>query len=413
MGEQAMASGAIEVRDDGTLLLTPSRAQNPQGLADALSLFAERLPSSEAAPHYRLSAASVWRGRRLGLSLEKMVETLERHSGQALPPKLREDLTRWSGQIDRLRLEVEGDRLILSSPNPLVITAVMSHRTLGPLVTKPIDRHRVELMAAAYPNLIATFDACDYPVLDQVPTDWVPLEPTSAPRPPRVRSRTTGPRGNARRAASAKRKRQAAAPRQCQAITTRGRPCKNRATSSTPYCRVHSDHEASPGFDLEILSRMLWHASLEAHEEEEEALLSPVQMARGRIVILMGLGLCTWLVFHLLRAGLLYGLGWSLPAWLLAGVAGVLSCGVWGRLMVGLGVLSTLGYVGLYVGSIGWDCLHKEGLILNLCYVVIPVLLPLWVLSQMDLSWPWVFACFPVGLWVGELLYVFLDASSA
>jgi hypothetical protein len=57
--------------------------------------------------------------------------------------------------------------------------------------------------------------------------------------------------------------------------------------------------------------------------------------------------------------------------------------------------------------------LHKEGLILNLCYVVIPVLLPLWVLSQMDLSWPWVFACFPVGLWVGELLYVFLDASSA
>jgi len=108
MGEQAMASGAIEVRDDGTLWLMPKRADNPQGLADAVSRFAERLPSSEAAPHYRLSAASVWRGRRPGLSLEKMVETLERHSGQTLPPKLREDLTRWSGQIDRLRLEVEG-----------------------------------------------------------------------------------------------------------------------------------------------------------------------------------------------------------------------------------------------------------------------------------------------------------------
>jgi hypothetical protein len=28
-----------------------------------------------------------------------------------------------------------------------------------------------------------------------------------------------------------------------------------------------------------------------------------------------------------------------------------------------MGVLSSLGYVGLLVGSIGFDCLHKEGLI--------------------------------------------------
>jgi hypothetical protein len=150
MGEQEMASGAIEVRADGTLLLMPKRADNPQGLADAVSLFAERVPSSDLAPRYRLSAASVWRGRRLGLSLETMIETLERHSGQALPPKLRDDLTRWSGQIDLLRLEVEAERLILSSTNPLVITAVMSHRTLGPLVTEPLDAMRVELQAAAY-----------------------------------------------------------------------------------------------------------------------------------------------------------------------------------------------------------------------------------------------------------------------
>jgi hypothetical protein len=60
-----MASGAIEVRDEGTLRLMPRRAQNPQGLADAMSRFAEWLPLSDLTPHDRLSAASVWRGRRL------------------------------------------------------------------------------------------------------------------------------------------------------------------------------------------------------------------------------------------------------------------------------------------------------------------------------------------------------------
>jgi hypothetical protein len=56
--------------------------------------------------------------------------------------------------------------------------------------------------------------------------------------------------------------------------------------------------------------------------------------------------------------------------------------------------------------------LHKEGLIINLCFVVIPVLLPLWGLSQAGLSWAWVFVCFPVGVWVGQYVYSFLNAMS-
>jgi hypothetical protein len=55
---------------------------------------------------------------------------------------------------------------------------------------------------------------------------------------------------------------------------------------------------------------------------------------------------------------------------------------------------------------------RHSGLILNLCFVGIPVLLPLWGLSQVGLSWAWVFLCFPVGLWVGQWVYSFLDAMS-
>jgi len=86
-----MSPGAIEVNDDGTLQLVPQRAQNAQGLEDALSRFADRTNPSETPPRYRLSAASVWRARRMGLSLETMVQTLETHSGRELPPKVHAD----------------------------------------------------------------------------------------------------------------------------------------------------------------------------------------------------------------------------------------------------------------------------------------------------------------------------------
>ncbi len=412
--EKGMTPRAIEVEDNGTLRVVSKRADNPQSLEDALSLLADRIPSSDLAPRYRLSAASVRRARRMGLSLERIVETLERHSGQTLPAKLRSDLTLWSEHIERLRLELDAGRLVLCSDNPLVITAVMSHRTLSGFVAEQLDANRAELRAEAYPELIDTFDACRYPVLDHVPSGWRPDEaspvpgPRRLPAPPRA---SVTPRSKRRPHRSGGAASSQAATHQCQAITQRGRQCKNRVRPPTRYCRVHADRGDSSWIDTDALSLMSWHAYLEAVQDEET--LSLVQLARSRVVILMWIGLSTWLVSHLLRAGLLYGLGWSPVPWIVTGMALVLSCGILGRLVAGLGVLSTLGYVGLYVLSIGFDCLHKEGLIVNLCYVVIPVLLPLWGLSQVGLSWAWVFACFPVGMVAGGFLYTFLDAMSS
>jgi DNA excision repair protein ERCC-3 len=178
-----MPSGALQVNDDGTLRLTPQPAQETAGLEDALSLFADRTSPSETPPRYRLSALSVWRARRMGLSLERITQTLETHSGQELPDKLHADLTLWSQQIDRLWLEVEQGRLVLRSANPLVITAVVRHRTLRDLVSEQLGATTAELRAEAYPELIATFDACRYPVLDHVPSGWRPEEALPAPDP--------------------------------------------------------------------------------------------------------------------------------------------------------------------------------------------------------------------------------------
>ena len=78
-----------------------------------------------------------------------------------------------------------------------------------------------------------------------------------------------------------------------------------------------------------------------------------------------------------------------------------------------LGLVASLQMVLLLVTSVVFDCLHKEGLILHLCFVVIPVVLPAVILVHWRLSFGWVFACFPVGIVLGLLFYTFLDAMSA
>jgi hypothetical protein len=89
------------------------------------------------------------------------------------------------------------------------------------------------------------------------------------------------------------------------------------------------------------------------------------------------------------------------------------TCGLMGRLGARLGLVASLHMVLLLVTSEVLDYLHKEGLILNLCFVVIPVIIPAVVLSHWALSLGWVFGCFPVGIVLGLLFYTFLDAMSA
>lgn len=198
----------------------------------------------------------------------------------------------------------------------------------------------------------------------------------------------------------------------CQAITRSGRQCRNRARPHTAYCRVHAGRvgQAAP-IDTEFLPLLALHRYMAEFQEAET--LSHERLARSRVGVLMWVGFGTWLLGHLLSVGFTYALGGSPAGWIVTGLAFVLSCGVLGRLAAGMSVASSLSFVGLNLLSVALDCLHKEGLILNLCYVVIPVLLPLWGLSRLELAWAWVFLCCPVGMVLGWLVYTFLDVMSS
>jgi len=201
-------------------------------------------------------------------------------------------------------------------------------------------------------------------------------------------------------------------PRQCQATTKVGQPCKNRARPASRFCRVHAAW--SP--QAVSLAPYRPYARL-AGQILEDTLASELvtlpQLAVYRIVVLMSIGLLTWLLFLLLMRLGGGALSLPLPPWVMAGLSLIGTCGLVGHLGARLGVVASLHMVLLLVTSVGLDCLHKEGLILNLCFVVIPVVIPAVILARFALAWGWVFVCFPVGVVLGLLFYTFLDAMSA
>ena len=144
------SEGSLTVQPDGSLAVNKQPGEDTAALDATLSTFAEPASATETQSLYQLTAASIWRARRRGLSLADILQTLETHSQTEIPANVRADIERWSKQIDRLTLEADQGRLLLRSDNPLVITAVRSHRTLGAFVADQIDATTLELRADSW-----------------------------------------------------------------------------------------------------------------------------------------------------------------------------------------------------------------------------------------------------------------------
>jgi Helicase conserved C-terminal domain len=407
-----MPPGALTVQEDGTLTVVQRPDEDTVAFEAVLARFTELVCPTAARRVYRLTAASIWRARRAGLTLEEVLQILETSSTTALPPHVRADLERWSRQIDRLTVEADQGRLLLRSPYPLALTAVRRHRTLGTFITHQLDATTVALRPDAYPELVQTFDACGHPVLDRVPVGWQPSAPPApaAARPARLGGQPLPVPPGRRRAARLEGLRRL--PRQCQATTQAGRPCKNRAQPPSRFCWVHAEWSPQARFRApDTLNVRLASPFLE--DMLASRLVTLPQLAVYRVAVLMGIGCMTWLLSLLLMRFSGAVLSLALPPGLVVGLSWVGTCGLVGRLGARLEVVASLHLVLLLVTSVVLDCLHKEGLILNLCFVGIPVVLPAVVLSHMALSLGWVFVCFPVGIVLGLFFYTFLDAMSA
>lgn len=434
-----MSKDSLTVQPDSSLRVDKRPGDDTSALDAALSAMAEPVSTTLTQSIYRITAASIWQARRQGLSLAEILQTLETHSHAEIPPNVRADIELWSRQIDRLTLEADQGRLFLRSQYPLAITAVLRHRTLGALVDHQVDANTVELRPDTYPEVVQTFDAQQYPVLNRVGDDWNTITPPSEASPRRAgrsakksaRRRRKGrpqdvslpaevpqagaDRGETPQAVAGPLERFDALrthlPRQCQATTRAGRQCKNRAQPHAPFCHVHA--ELTPEHEIPDTSTLNAHLNSQVLDLMlQTGMITLEQMALARVGIGVVIGLGTWLLYTLL---MWIGVGWfhlPLASWYTAGFAFVATCWLLGRMVAGIGLLTTMQVVVITLLSLLGDFFNKNGLILNICFVLIPFVLPGYILYRYALSMWWGFLLFPIGFVLGKYFYKLLEETS-
>jgi hypothetical protein len=389
-----------------------------------LSAFAEPVRATETHLTYKITDASIWQARRHGLSLDDIIQTLETYSQTEIPATLLADLERWSKKIDRLTLEADQGRLFLRSANPLAITAVLRHGKLGEFVKHQVDATTLELRAETYPDVVQTFDDCKHPVLDRVKEGETPKRRRRrAVKQSARHTQDRAPQVEAPVKEVAKRSQVPSSrlefvdmlrmhlPRQCQATTRAGQQCKNRAQPHASFCHVHADRTTDieppdPSARNTYPARDLLNLMVDA------GIITPEQFTLMRVGIGVLVGLCTWLLYTLL---MWIGRGWfdlTLASWYMVGVAFLLLCWLLGRFVLGSGLLPSLYALFITLTSLLGDFFYKDGLILNICFLIIPLVLPAAILYRYGLSIWWGLLLFPIGFVIGKLFYNLLEETS-
>ncbi len=141
-------------------------------------------------------------------------------------------------------------------------------------------------------------------------------------------------------------------------------------------------------------------------------MISLAQLALIRTFLVVMSGLAWWLLDASLVALNDSWLHLPLAAWFMTCLAFGLMCWLLGHLIAGSGPIAGLRIVRLLVGSLLFDCIGKEGLILNLCFFLIPVVIPAVVVYYYELSSWWGVLFFPLGLLCGRFFYHLLEETS-
>lgn len=133
-------------------------------------------------------------------------------------------------------------------------------------------------------------------------------------------------------------------------------------------------------------------------------LITLKQIALFRLAVLSAFSLSTWLFYQLFKWVGTAWLEFEPAAWYTAAPAFLAAC--WGLgMLVKIGFLPALFVAWTIFKATALSFFDKEGLVLNICFLLLPLVAPAWVLYHYDLSAWWGLLLFPLGLGCGLLFY--------
>ncbi len=128
-----MNDGALIVQSDKTLLLEVDH-EKAADARRAIAPFAELERAPEHIHTYRVTPLGLWNARAAGHDAEQVVDALVTHSRYPVPQALLVDIADTMDRYGRLVLEKDGEQLLLRATDRAVLTEVMRHKKIKPLL---------------------------------------------------------------------------------------------------------------------------------------------------------------------------------------------------------------------------------------------------------------------------------------
>ncbi|QOK23219.1 DEAD/DEAH box helicase [Janibacter indicus] len=125
--------GALIVQSDKTLLLEVDH-ERAADARRAIAPFAELERAPEHIHTYRVTPLGLWNARAAGHDAEQVVDALITHSRYPVPQALLVDVAETMDRYGRLVLEKDGEQLVLRATDRAVLTEVMRHKKITPLL---------------------------------------------------------------------------------------------------------------------------------------------------------------------------------------------------------------------------------------------------------------------------------------
>ncbi|GAA8847138.1 DEAD/DEAH box helicase [Helicobacter pylori] len=129
----AAPDGALIVQSDKTLLLEVDH-ERAADARRAIAPFAELERAPEHIHTYRVTPLGLWNARAAGHDAEQVVDALLTHSRYPVPQALLVDVAETMDRYGRLVLEKDGEQLVLRATDRAVLTEVMRHKKIKPLL---------------------------------------------------------------------------------------------------------------------------------------------------------------------------------------------------------------------------------------------------------------------------------------
>jgi DNA excision repair protein ERCC-3 len=163
------------VQSDGSILLDAHHTRYEEA-REALAPYAELVTAPEHVHTYRLSAISVWNALALGRTADDVKIDVGRFSQHGIPGVVLSNVDGWAARFGRLRLEKDGDELVLACADPTLAREIAVVKGAAAILAEPrspttfrIDPlHRGEIKSALIKQGYPVEDAAGFAAAEEL-----------------------------------------------------------------------------------------------------------------------------------------------------------------------------------------------------------------------------------------------------